>query len=151
MHFEICSQLRVTRRQAWDWATSTQGILREMRPWLRMTFPPGSDRLEGAELALGRPLFLSRLYLFGCIPWGTSALTLLAWNAEHGFVEQSPMSGMALWRHERLIADSADGCTLTDRLTFEPRYLRRLTGWFVRRLFAHRHAVLRRSLGAAAG
>ncbi len=39
-----------------------------------------------------------------------------------GFVEQSPMKSMSLWRHERRIAASAGGCSVTDRLLFEPRW-----------------------------
>jgi hypothetical protein len=40
-------------------------------------------------------------------------------------------------------------CILTDRLTFEPRLLPPLVTWFTRRLFTHRHAVLRRRFGSA--
>jgi hypothetical protein len=104
-------------------------------------------RLDEAQFTPGNPLFRSRLYLFCCIPWGHSNLTLLQWNEGTGFVEQSPMTGMKLWRHERWIESSHSGCVLRDRLTFEPRFAGPLVAWFVRKMFTHRHAVLQKRLG----
>lgn len=114
---------------------------------MRMSVPRGLSRLDEADIALGERLFRSRLYLFRVFPFGCSDLTLIEWNRGVGFVEQSPMTGMKLWRHERWIEPTPEGCALTDRLTFEPRFAGPIVSWFVRRLFSHRHAVLRKNLG----
>jgi hypothetical protein len=124
--------------------TSFDGILREMRPWMRMTVPKGLRRLDGEALVPGQPLFRSRLYVFEFIPFGHTDLTLLELTDGRGFVEQSSMTGMKLWRHERWLEPGENGCTLTDRLTFEPRFAAPIVAWYVRRVFTHRHAVLRR-------
>ena len=145
-HLEFRSELRVPPAQAWGWITSVEGILRELRPWMRMTVPRGVARLDDVAIVPGRPLFRSRLYVLGFIPFGHSDLILLELNDGKGFVELSPMTGMKLWRHERSIEPRGTGCTLTDRLAFEPRFAGRLMARFVRRTFAHRHAVLRRDL-----
>jgi hypothetical protein len=68
-------------------------------------------------------------------------------------VEQSPMGSMRRWRHAREILAHPDDpalLVLRDELEFEPRWFRGPTAWFVRRFFAHRHAVLRRSWNVAA-
>jgi len=132
--------------QAWAWITSVEGILSEMRPWICMTVPRGVSRLDDVAFVPRRPLFRSRMYIFGLVPFGHSDLTLLELTDGVGFVEQSPMTGMKLWRHERSIEPREGGCTLIDELTFEPRVAGPLVAWFVRRIFAHRHAVLRRHL-----
>jgi hypothetical protein len=70
---------------------------------------------------------------------------LLELERGRGFVEESPMGSMRLWRHERRIVDAPDpdAVVLSDRLTFEPRVARGLVRWFIRYAFTHRHAVLR--------
>ncbi len=148
IQLDFRSQLTAGPKEVWTWITSADGILREMRPLFRMTMPRGVKRLEDLEIVPGKRLFRSRLYLFGFLPFGYSDLTLLEWSDGVGFVEQSPMTGMKLWRHERTIHPTADGCTLTDKLTFEPRFAKSLVAWFTRRMFEHRHAVLRRNLGS---
>ncbi len=125
------------------------GIRAEMRPLLRMGAPRGVHNVNHRTVVPGLPVFRSRLTLFGLIPCGHSDLTFLSWDEGRGFVEQSPMTGMKAWRHERTIAPTETGCSLTDTLTFEPVAARRLVGWIVQRFFAHRHAVLRKRLGGS--
>ena len=144
---EFTSELCATPEQTWNWITSSSGILQEMSPWFRMSVPRGLTRLDEPPFVAGQPLFRSRLYLFRLIPWGHSDLTLLEWRAGNGFVEQSPMTGMKLWRHERWIEPHRGGCLLHDRLTFDPRFAGSLVAWFVQRMFTHRHAVLQKHLG----
>ena len=58
---------------------------------------------------------------------------------------------MKLWRHERRLLDNpkAPGTNiLTDHLTFEPRAVKSLVTWFVRKVFTHRHQVLRKRFGS---
>ena len=87
------------------------------------------------------------LLLFGLIPVDRSDLTLMEIEPGRRFLEQSPMLGMKLWRHERIIVPVSGGATVTDRLEFAPRFASGLVCWFVRLFFNHRHAVLRRRFG----
>lgn len=125
------------------------GILAEMRPLLRMGAPAGLRNLDDRPIVPGQPVFRSPLFLFGILPCGHSDLMFESWNDRIGFVEQSPMTGMRFWRHERTISPSNEGCVLSDRLTFEPRIARRLTTALIQRFFGRRHAVLRKRLGGA--
>lgn len=48
---------------------------------------------------------------------------------------------------QRVVSREGDGCRLTDHLTFEPRLGGPLVARFLRRVFANRHAYLRRTFG----
>ena len=141
------SELRASSDQVWSWITSVDGISRELWPILRMTTPRGLRSLRDVRIEPGRRLFRSWVLLFGILPIDRSDLTLLRLDDGSGFVEQSPMLSMRLWRHERWLEPSGDGTALTDRLTFVPRLATAVTRWFIVTVFAHRHAVLRRALG----
>jgi hypothetical protein len=140
------SRLAVPAAQVWQWITSVEGIRAELRPLLRMTAPKGVRSLGDMPITPGVPLFRSWILLFGFVPIDYTDLTLLELEPGSGFVEQSAMRSMRLWRHERRIAPrpSHPGMVLlVDQLHFQPRMAGPLVAWFVRRLFAHRHAVLR--------
>jgi hypothetical protein len=97
-------------------------------------------------------MFRSYVFLFGLLPIDYSDMTLMEINPGQGFVEQSPMGSMKLWRHERRIIPSSSHPTavlLVDQLTFQPRMAKRIVGWFIRRVFIHRHGVLKTNLGSA--
>ena len=144
------SALGVSREAAWRWITSVHGISAELRPLMSMGVPRGVTSLTALAFVPGQRLFRSRIALFGLLPVDFSDLTLLELTENEGFVEQSPMGSMRLWRHERRIGavpGGADCCTVTDLLAFEPRLARSLSTWVVKQLFTHRHAVLRRELG----
>jgi ligand-binding SRPBCC domain-containing protein len=147
---EFRSPLRASRAEVWDWITSVRGISTELRPFMRMSVPRGVRSLKELHFEPGQPLFRSQIYLFGVLPVDYSYLTLLELHEGVGFVEQSPMGSMRLWRHERRIEEAAHGCVLTDTLTFEPRFAASLSRWVVERIFTHRHAVLRRHFGGMA-
>ena len=149
----LATPLAVSRERAWDWITSVDGILAEMRPLMRMTIPRGVERIGLEDVRLGEPLFASWVLLFGVIPVDRSWLTLVELDPGHGFVERSPMLGMKLWQHERWIetVPGTPGCTLNDRLSFEPRFAGPIVRWVVARFFRHRHAVLARRLGPESG
>lgn len=142
------SDLGASPQEVWSWATSLSGILAELRPFARMTAPAGLTSLLDVDLELGKPIMRSWFLLFGFLPVDRIDLTLIAYSAGRGFVEQSPMLGMRLWRHERTIDSRNGGSRLTDRLTFEPRMAAPVVRWFISALFRHRHRVLRRALGA---
>ncbi|MDB5985723.1 MAG: hypothetical protein JWR16_776 [Nevskia sp.] len=144
LYFE--STLAASPAQVWQWITSWQGICRETMPWFRMTAPPQLRNLGDLQFQPGVPLLRSIVLLFGFIPIDRSDLTLLELEPGAGFVEQSPMASMQLWRHERRIVahpSQPAKVLLIDRLRFEPRRARRLVAWFVRTVFQHRHEVLR--------
>lgn len=150
MSLRFESRLRAPRQQIWEWITSIEGISKELWPWLRMTTPKGMKSLNDIDARPGEPLFRTRIYLFGFLPIDHSDLTLLQLDAGGGFLEESPTGSMELWRHERRIlpdGDNPDTLLLVDQLTFRPRRMKRLTRWFIQRVFTHRHAVLRRNLG----
>jgi hypothetical protein len=137
------STLPITPETAWRWITEVHGLRQEMRPWLWMSVPRGIHNLEDVAVEPGRPLFNSWLWLFGCLPLGVSRLTLLQLTPNQGFVEQSPMTGMRLWRHERSLEPVAGGVRLVDRLTVDPLLPAPLVRLFLRLLFASRHRTLR--------
>jgi ligand-binding SRPBCC domain-containing protein len=141
------SDLAAQPDRVWRWMTSMEGISREMSPLMKMTAPSGVASLTDLHFEPGARLFRSWILLFGVLPIDRSDLTLVSLDPGEGFVEQSPMFSMKLWRHERRLEAVGGGTTLTDTLTFEPRFVTGLTRWFIRMVFEHRHAVLRRSLG----
>jgi len=146
------SKLHAPAERVWDWITSIEGISAEMRPFFRMTTPRGIRSLRDLQITPGVPSFRSYVFLFCVLPVDYSDMTLLEINSGHGFVEQSPMGTMRLWRHERRIVPyPADpgAVLLTDQLTFSPRMAKRLVGWFIRRVFSHRHEVLKKKFGNA--
>ena len=143
------SPVQCDRQTAWSWITSVDGIAREMRPFFRMSVPAGVRSITDVDIVLGTPLFRSRVFLFGVLPIDRLDLTLLELHPERGFVEQSPMRAMRLWRHEREILDSTTdppSVVIEDRVTFEPRWAKRVVAWFIRRMFVHRHRVLAKNL-----
>lgn len=145
------SRLAASKEAVWAWMVSVQGISAELRPLLRMTVPKGVQSLADVRVRPGVRLFRSHVFLFGLIPFDYSDLTLLELNEGRGFVEQSPMGSMKLWRHERWITPSADTpgvTTLTDQLTFRPRTAPRFVAWVVEKIFNHRHKVIRAHFGA---
>lgn len=145
------STLNAPIETVWDWITSVRGIRAEMWPFFLMTVPKGVSSLNDVQVKPGVRMFRSYVFLFGVLPIDYSDMTLLELNHGHGFIEQSPMGSMKLWRHERQIAPcSSDSGTviLIDQLTFQPRVAKRFVGWFINRVFVHRHKVLRANLGS---
>ena len=140
------SELAAPPDKVWRWMTSLKGISAEMWPIMKMTVPAGKTQIDDVNVVPGQRLFRSWVLLFGVLPIDRSDLTLLSIDPGRGFVEQSPMLSMSLWRHERWIAARDTGTVLTDKLTFEPRTLPSVTAWFIRKVFEHRHRVLREQL-----
>jgi ligand-binding SRPBCC domain-containing protein len=142
------SQLNATPLQLWEWMTSFEGISREMSPLMRMTAPAGVTNLQSLSFEPGKPIYRSWLLLFKFLPFDFSDFTLEKVEPIKGFVEQSTMGSMRLWRHVRRIEPAEQGCVLTDELTYEPRFAGFLASLFVRLLFNHRHKQLRKHFGA---
>jgi ligand-binding SRPBCC domain-containing protein len=150
--FRFESKLHSPTERVWEWITSIKGISDEMWPIFRMTFPKDVLSLNDVNIKLGVRMFRSYVFLFGVMPIDYSDMTLVELNIGVGFIEQSPMGSMKLWRHERRILpcpSDPDAVLLVDQLTFQPRMAKRLVGWFIRRFFIHRHEVLKTNLGGA--
>lgn len=146
------SKLYAPAERVWEWITSVKGISAEMWPFFRMTAPKSIRSLNDVQIEPGVRMFRSYVFLFGVFPIDYSDMTLLELKAGKGFIEQSPMGSMELWRHERRIVpylSDPGAVLLVDQLTFRPRMAKRLVGWFIRRVFTHRHEVLRANLGGA--
>jgi ligand-binding SRPBCC domain-containing protein len=138
------STLKSDPSQVWRWITDVRCLRREMRPWLWMSIPFGVRNLEDLDIQPGEPLFTSWLWLFGLLPLGVSKLTLLELTHGVGFIEQSPMTGTRLWRHERRLESADNGGTrVIDQLTVEPLLAAWLVRGFLRLFFASRHRALR--------
>ena len=144
------SRLGASPARIWRWITSVDGIATELRPLLRMTAPREVQSIEDLALVPGQRLFRSYVFLLGIIPIDYSDMTLLEIEPGRGFIEQSPMGSMRLWRHERRILPCVDEPgmhRLVDKLTFQPRWMAPVVGWFIRQVFTHRHRRLRAHLG----
>ncbi|WP_199433908.1 hypothetical protein [Qaidamihabitans albus] len=147
----ISTDLAAAPGDVWAHVTSFAGINDELRPVLRMTVPPGlRDRAglgAGSPTAPGRSLLL----LFGVLPVEYDDVGIAEFEPPHRFLERSSMLAAAEWEHERTVERTAEGCRLTDRVSFRPRH--RLAGpllrWAVPQLFRHRHARLAARFGRA--
>jgi ligand-binding SRPBCC domain-containing protein len=148
MRFDLSfeSDVSAPPLKVWEWITSLKGISSEMRPFFRMSAPEGVMTIEDLDVVPGRMLFRSRVFLFGFIPVDRSDITLIEFEKGSGFVEESPMGTMKLWRHERRIITTPVGSRIIDRLAFEPETASSFIGWFIRIVFKHRHRVLRKKL-----
>jgi hypothetical protein len=146
------SKLHTSRAELWSWMSSARGINFELGPWMRMTIPKGVRNWTDVKVAPGKPLFRSFVLLLGFIPFDYSDLTLIEFREGEGFLEQSPMAWMKLWRHERRIQESLGEpgvMILTDMLTFEPRMMKSIIRGIVQQVFQHRHRRLRKHFGEA--
>jgi ligand-binding SRPBCC domain-containing protein len=134
-------------KDVWDWITSWNAISKEMAPYLKMTVSAKAADVSLINYPLGKPMFESWIKLFGVIPIDYSQLTIISLEPGVGFIEQSPMASMNLWRHERRIQPAGNGCKIIDTLTFEPRFLKNVLVKVVKAFFTHRHRMLNKYLG----
>jgi hypothetical protein len=137
----------------WERVMSAEGINFEMAPLFRMTVPRGLDELDLKTVEPGR-LGRSWILLFGLLPVDYDDLGLERIEPGRGFLERSTMLSQRLWEHERTIEPRPEGgCTVTDRVAWEPRLPLpgRLLRPFFGAFFRHRHSRLRRHFGEAGG
>ena len=149
--FSQTSQVPITPERAWQHATSFEGINHELMPLMRMTAPRHIHALDPDSIVLGQKLFRSWVLLFGLIPFEYDDLTIIELEPGRRFLERSPMMSMKLWQHERIVEpDGQGGSTVTDNLTFEPRFtfMRPLARRIIAFQFRHRHSRLRARFGA---
>lgn len=146
IHFTFQTIVSAPMEEVWEWITSLKGIQKEMMPFFKMTAPLGIKTINDLKIELGKPLFRSHIYLFGFLPFGYDDMTLIEYSEGKGFIEQSPMTSMDLWRHQRTIENVEKGTMITDQLTFKPQHASKLIGKFLWMVFRHRHKVLKKKL-----
>jgi hypothetical protein len=146
----VSSRLGASPAQVWERVITPEGIRDEMHPYLRMTLPPGVERLDPESIELGKKLGRSWILLFGLLPFDYDDITLERLEPGRGFLERSRMLSQRIWEHERTLEPTPDGgCLITDRVSWQPRLglpggpLRPVITWF----FGHRHKRLRRHFG----
>jgi ligand-binding SRPBCC domain-containing protein len=146
--FEISSKLEADAERVWAHSTSPEGINREFRPLLRMTFPPGGE-FPPPDWAPGKTLFRSRLLFLGFLPVEYDDVGLVEFEPGKRFLERSKMMSQKVWEHERIVAVDGSGCTITDRIAFEPRvrFLAPVYELVFRGTFRLRHHNLGRIFG----
>lgn len=147
----IASYLAAPPEALWRHATSPAGVNRELRPLLRMTFPPGATDLTGAWRP-GERLFRSWILLFGVLPVEYDDLGFVEVEPGRRFLERSRLLSQRIWEHERSIDPAPGGCRVADRVRFAPRLplLAPLHAAVFRMVFRWRHRNLRRAFGAPA-
>jgi ligand-binding SRPBCC domain-containing protein len=135
--------------QVWERVVSPDGINDEMRPWMTMSMPRGTEDMTIDTVPLGERLGRAWIRLFGVLPIDFDHLSIAALEPGRSFHERSTMLSMRSWQHERTLTPLTDGVTrVQDRVTFEPRWFMRPSAWLLHRLlaafFAHRHRRLAR-------
>jgi ligand-binding SRPBCC domain-containing protein len=137
------SELKESPDNMWKWITSSEGLNHELFPILHMSSLSNFSTKNLDTIELGVPITRSWLLLFGLLPIGFSELTLVELNVGERFIEQSKMSFMKSWRHERIIIPHGAGTIIRDVLTYEPIISNQLCTFFIKLLFRNRHKKLR--------
>ena len=146
---EQVSEVAAPCARVWERVVSPEGINDEMRPWMTMTMPKGTEELTIDTVPLGKPLGRAWIRLFGVLPIDYDHLSIAAIEPGRSFHETSTMLSMRSWQHERTLTPVGDSVTrVHDRITFEPRLLMRLSACVFAKVFAaffaHRHRRLAR-------
>ena len=150
--FSLSSLLGTAPEVVWQHAVSPAGVNRELRPLLRMTFPPHTADVT-ASWRPGERLFRSWLLLGGLLPLDYDDVAFVELDRGRRFLERSRLLSQRVWEHERTIEPVPGGCRLTDRLAFVPRVpaLAPLYAAVFTTVFRLRHRNLRRLFGAVKG
>ncbi len=149
---EQSSEVSAPIDDVWNRVVSPEGINDEMRPWLTMRMPRGTEHLTIDTVPLGVPLGRAWIKLFGLLPIDYDHLSIAAIEPGRAFHERSTMLSMRSWQHDRTLTPVGETVTrVHDRITFEPRLLLRLSTRIFARVFgaffAHRHRRLARHFG----
>lgn len=111
--------------------------------------PPKVREAGLAEVVPGERICRSWLLLFGVIPVDYDDLVLESIGPGTEFHERSTMLTQRLWHHDRVVADTTVGCTVTDRVAWESRLP--IPGGLMkpifRAVFRYRHHRLKRRFG----
>jgi ligand-binding SRPBCC domain-containing protein len=149
---EVSTTLPAPAAEVWARAASEEGINDELRPVLRMTMSPPLRGKTIEDVPTGERLGRSWILLGGVLPVDYDDLCLVEVEPGRRFQERSSMAALRIWTHERVVEPAGDGgCTVTDRLGWEPRAALawvpgadRIIARIVGALFRHRHRRLAR-------
>ena len=146
--FSIATRIaNVDAESLWRHAASWEGINAELAP-IRMSHPSNHQSIDEIP-ADGKVHLVSRISLFG-LPIDRHAFSLVERVPGSHFSEVSSNRLMSRWTHHRSITTlDAGDVQLTDRCTFVPRIplMGALLLVVYERVFARRHAALRRLFG----
>lgn len=148
--FEVAASLDAAPADVWRRVSTMAGVNDELWPLVRMTHPPGMDRLDPEVVPIGRRAFRSWLLLFGVLPFDYDDIAFARIEPGRGFLETSTMLSQREWIHERRIEAQPGGCRVVDRVRFTPRLA--IAGPLLARIFRlvsrWRHRRLRRALAS---
>ena len=94
--------------QVWQHVVSPEGINDEMRPWMTMSMPRGTEDLTIDTIEVGVPSGRAWIRLFGLLPIDYDHLSLVALEPGRSFHEKSTMLSMRSWQHERTLTPVTD-------------------------------------------
>jgi ligand-binding SRPBCC domain-containing protein len=139
--------LRANRSEVWAAISTVAGNNRELAPFVRMTDPTHGAPFDTEPWRVGA--LVTWQLLFGVIPIDRHRIELIARTDGSGFRESSSSWWHRVWRHERTLLDSPDGCVVRDSVEMEHRLgvLDPIEGWAVRSTFRRRHRLLQRRFG----
>jgi ligand-binding SRPBCC domain-containing protein len=143
---EVVSEVCAPPEVVWASVASMRGVNEELRPLVRMTYPPGCDRLAAAGAVMAG--FRSWVLLLGFIPIDRHSFGFEAIVDGAGFTERSESWMNRSWCHVREIAPGGanDRAFVRDTLRIEPRLglLAPVLHRGVGVVFRHRHRRLKR-------
>lgn len=147
--FRVSSQLTTPPNEVWRLIGTMAGVNRELFPFARMTYPAHQTLIAPDCMPLRRRAFRSWIWLFGIIPIDYDDITFMKFYPSGGFVEDSTLFSMKIWRHERTLEPTKTGCLLTDQVSFVPRISVMGSLFYVifTWVFHLRHYHLRRTFG----
>ena len=107
--FTARSRIDAPAERVWARVSTMAGVNDELAPLVRMTHPPGVDRLDAELGELGRPVFRSWVLLLGVLPVDFDDVTIVRLDPGAGFLERSRLGTQRVWEHERRLEPLRDG------------------------------------------
>jgi ligand-binding SRPBCC domain-containing protein len=142
--FSITSELNAPPEAVWESVHTFKGVNAELRPFARMTAPPGMQERTFEDVPVGQTVLCSWIMAFGFIPMDKYCLKLDA-VGNYYFRENFTSTLQRTWQHHRTIVRNAGGSQLTDDVCFQPRLplIGRVMLPVFKLVFRNRHRYLR--------
>jgi ligand-binding SRPBCC domain-containing protein len=152
---DMTSVLSAPQADVWARIGTPEGINDELRPIMKMTVPRGLKGQTLDTVPLGKSLGRSWFLLFNVLPIDYDRIVVAERDPGERFLEDSTMSAMKLWRHERTLRTEGSATVLRDQVSFQLRphlaWIPGLAGLLSKVLgflFTHRHKRLVEHFGA---
>lgn len=150
--FTMRCNLTVRPEDLWG-ELSIDTVNYELFPWIRMSAPRVWRNVKLMDWNNNGPLFSSWVLLLGVLPIDRHAFGSLDLSQSLRFVETSSSWINRIWRHERILKATPNGCEVTDKVSFSPRIP--IASALLERIyllvFAHRHSRLKEWNALATG